>query len=108
MRSLFQDGLGVGAGIVSSSAHGTEALVYPKTLYKYFAGLQKEEAPRPCAAVCHDAFPGTMLNEGYYGEGCLFHIAKRLPEHTITHLTQRPCGLPRRNSSRKEKETIML
>lgn len=107
MCLLFQDGLGAGAGIESSSAHGMEALVYPKTLYKYFAELWKEEAPRPCAAVCHDGFSGTMLNEGYYGEGCLFHIAGWLPEHTITHLTQQPCRLPRRNSSLKEKEAII-
>lgn len=49
-----------------------------------------------------------MLNECYYTKGCLFHIAKWLPEHTITRLTRRPCRLPRRNSSPKENETIML
>lgn len=64
--------------------------------------------PSPGAAMCHDEFPGTMLNERYYTKGCLFLIAKRLPEHTITRLTQRPCRLPRRNSSPKENETIML
>lgn len=69
---------------------------------------KRRKLPRPRADMCHDEFPGTMLNECYYTKWCLFHIAKRLPEHTVTRLTLRPCRLPRRNSSPKENETIML